>query len=305
VAISTDGPTLASAQRNMSGELWVGPANAPDKVHQVTTGRLDGNQGGLSFAPDDQLVYVGILAEKWDLFMAGPDGTNVRQLTFDRTFHASPTVCSHGSVIVYYSDSGGVEHLWKLDIQTGSATQIPNTAGGLIPYCTADGQSIVYWEQAEGETSYVYKIPFSGGTPVRISDRVAVSPPFLSLDGQHVLFATPFKNGGIGGAVFSVGSGSLVKEITVPDTFDVSASVLCWMPDNRSIAYPDLRTGVPNLWSQQVIGTGPQKQLTHFPSGKIWGCAFSPDGKYVAISHGSRQSDAVLFTKPNSATAGQ
>jgi eukaryotic-like serine/threonine-protein kinase len=305
VAISTDGQTLASAQRNMSGELWVGPANAPDKVHQVTTGRLDGNQGGLSFAPDDQLVYVGNHAQNWDLFMAGPDGTNVRQLTFDRTFHASPTVCSHGSVIVYYSDSGGVEHLWKLDIQTGSATQIPNTAGGLIPYCTADGQSIVYWEQAEGETSYVYKIPFSGGTPVRISDRVAVSPPFLSLDGQHVLFATPFKNGGIGGAVFSVGSGSLVKEITVPDTFDVSASVLCWMPDNRSIAYPDLRTGVPNLWSQQVIGTGPQKQLTHFPSGKIWGCAFSPDGKYVAISHGSRQSDAVLFTKPNSATAGQ
>jgi serine/threonine protein kinase/WD40 repeat protein len=305
VAISTDGQMLASAQRNKSGELWVGPANAPDKVQQVTTGRLDGSQGGLTFAPDDRMVYVGNHAQNWDLFMAGPDGTNVRQLTFDRTFHASPTACSHGRVIVYYSDSGGVEHLWKLDIQTGSATQIPNTAGGLIPYCTADGQSIVYWEQAEGETSYIYKIPFSGGTPVRISDRVAVSPPFVSLDGQHVLFATPFKNGGIGGAVFSVGSGSLEKEITVPDTFDVSANVLCWMPDNRSIAYPDLRTGVPNLWSQQVIGTGPQKQLTHFPSGKIWGCAFSPDGKYVAISHGSRQSDAVLFTKPNGATAGQ
>ena len=305
VAVSSDGQTLASAQRNMSGELWVGPANAPDKIQQVTTGRLDGSQSGITFSPSDQMVYVGNHSQNWDLFMAGPDGTNVRQLTFDRTFHGNPTVCDHGRTIVYYSDTGGMRHLWKLDPQTGSATQIANTTGGLLPSCTPDGQSIVYWSQLEGETSYAYKIPFSGGTPVRISDRVAVSPPFVSLDGQHVLFATPLKNGGIGGAVFSVGSGGLEKEISVPDTFDVSASVLCWMPDNRSIAYPDLRTGVPNLWSQQVIGTGPQKQLTRFPSGKIWGCAFSPDGKYVAISHGSRQSDAVLFTRPNAPTSGQ
>lgn len=305
VAVSSDGQTLASVQRNMSSELWVGPANAADKVQQVTTGRLDGSQSGLTFAPGGQMVYVGNHSQNWDLFMASPDGTNVRQLTFDRIFHSGPTVCDHGRTIVYYSDSGGVEHLWKLDPQNGSATQIAGTAGALMPSCTADGQSIVYWEQAEGETSYAYKIPFPGGTPIRISDRVAVSPPFLSLDGQHVLFATPLKNGSIGGAVFSVGSGTLEKEIMVPDTFDVSASVLCWMPDNRSIAYPDLRSGVPNLWSQQVIGTGPQKQLTHFPSGKIWGCAFSPDGKYVAISHGSRQSDAVLFTRPNAPTSGQ
>lgn len=304
VAISTDGQTLASVQRNMSSELWVGPANAPDKAEQVTTGRLDGSQGGLTFAPDGQIVYVGNHSQNWDLFMAGPDGTNVRQLTFDRIFHGGPTVCSHGRVIVYYSDNGGVEHLWKLDPQTGSATQIPNTAGALIPSCTADGESIVYWEQPEGETSYAYKIPFSGGTPVRVSDRVAISPPFLSLDGQHVLFATPFKNGSIGGAVISVGSGTLENEIGVPNTFDVSTSVLCWMPDNRSIAYPDLRSGVANLWSQPALGNGPQKQLTHFTSGKIWGCAFSPDGKYVAISHGSRQSDAVLFTKPTGAAPG-
>jgi serine/threonine protein kinase len=300
VAVSKDGQTLASVQRNMSSELWVGPGNTPDKAQQVTTGRLDGNQSGLTFAPDNQIVYVGNHSQNWDLFTAGPDGANVRQLTFDQTFHSGPTVCNHGRDIVYFSDSGGVEHLWKLDTRTGSATQIPNTAGALLPSCTADGESIVYWEQAEGETSYAYKIPFSGGTPVRLSDRVAFSPPFLSLDGRHVLFATPLKDGSVGGAVISVGNGTLEAEVKVPNTFDLGASVLCWMPDNRSIAYPDLRTGVANLWSQPAIGTGPQKQLTHFTSGKIWGCAFSADGKYVAISRGSRQSDAVLFTSPKS-----
>jgi Tol biopolymer transport system component len=115
-----------------------------------------------------------------------------------------------------------------------------------------------------------------------------------------VLFATPLANGAIGGVILAADTGKIESQGTPAPTFDVSVSTLCWMPDNRSIAYPDLRTGVSNLWSQTLLGTGPQKQLTHFTSGKIWGCAFSRDGKYVAISHGSRQSDAVLFTTPKS-----
>jgi Tol biopolymer transport system component len=144
----------------------------------------------------------------------------------------------------------------------------------------------------------VFKVPFLGGTPVRFSDRVAISPPFLSLDGKHLLFATPMKDGSVGGAIFSADSGKLENEIAVPPTFDLSVSTLCWMPDNRSVAYPDIRNGVSNLWSQSVIGNAPARQLTHFTSGKVWGCAFSADGKYAAISHGSRQSDAVLFSNP-------
>ena len=98
--------------------------------------------------------------------------------------------------------------------------------------------------------------------------------------------------------MLSADTGKLESEISVPPTFDLSVSTLCWMPDNRSIAYPDLRSGASNLWSQPAIGNAPQRQLTHFTSGKVWACAFSADGKYVAISHGSRQSDAVLFTTP-------
>ena len=298
VAASSDGQTLASVQRNMSSDLWVGPANAPDKAQQVTTGRLDGMNGGVTFAPDDQMVYVGNHAQNWDLFTAGPDGSNLRQLTFDHRFHAGPVVCDHGRTIIYHSDTNGMFDLWKLDLQTGNTSLIPNTKGGLVANCQANGDSIFYWEQPAGGTSYVFKIPFSGGTPVRFSDRFAGSPPFLSLDGRHVLFATALANGTVGGAVLAADTGKLETEIAVPPTFDVGVSDLCWMPDNRSIAYPDLRSGVANLWSQPVLATGPEKQLTHFTAGKIWGCAFSADGKYVAISHGSRQSDAVLFTNP-------
>ena len=219
---------------------------------------------------------------------------------FDSTFHGFPTVCDNGRAIVYYSDTGG-RSLWKLDARSGNVTQIPNTTTGFIPTCAAEGETIFFWGQQADGSSYVFKVPFSGGIPARFSDRVAISPPFLSLDGKHLLFATPMKDGSVGGAVFSAETGKLEGEISVPPTFDLSVSTLCWMPDNRSVAYPDLRSGVANLRSRPVLGAGPQKQLTYFTSGKLWACAFSADGKYVAISHGSRQSDAVLFTNSNSA----
>jgi len=298
VAVASDGKKLASVQRNMSSDLWVGPASAPDKAQQVTTGRLDGVNGGIIFSPDDELVYIGNHSQNWDIFTSNVDGSNTRQLTFDGAYHGNPTVCDQGRAIVYYSDTGGTS-LWKLDSQNGSASQIPNTTEALMPTCASPGGTIFFWGHQEGQSSYVFTVPFTGGTPARFSDRVAISPPFLSLDGKHLLFATPMKDGSVGGAVLSAGDAKLEGEISVPPTFDLSVSTLCWVPDNKSVAYPDLRSGVANLWSQQALGTGPQKQLTHFSFGKVWGCAFSADKKYIAIAHGSRQSDAVLFTTPS------
>jgi len=300
VAVSADGQTVASVQRNMMGNLWVGPANAPNKAQQITFGRLDGNNG-LAFTSDNQIIYTGNHTQNWDLFIAAPDGTNARQLTFDPVYHGSATVCDHSRSVIYNGDSGGTSHLWKLDLRTGGVSQLTNSTGELIASCGGSGDPIFYWGHLAKGTTSIYKLPATGGTATRVSDRVAVSPPFVSLDGKHVLFATPLKDGSVGGALLSADTGELETEISVSPTFDISVSTLCWMPDNRSVALPDLRSGVANLWSQPVLGNAPQKQLTHFTSGKIWSCAFSADGKYLAISHGSRQSDAVLFTNPASA----
>ena len=177
----------------------------------------------------------------------------------------------------------------------GRFLKADNGAGELIPACGGDGDWIFYWGQVAGGTSYVFKVPAAGGTPIRISDRVALSPGFVSLDGQHVLFATPRKDGTVEIAMVSADKGAPESGGPAVPTFDGSVNVACWMPDNRSMAIADLRTGAPNLWAIPFFG-GPQTQLTHFSSGVIWACAYSRDGKLIAIARGSRQSDAVLFT---------
>jgi hypothetical protein len=89
------------------------------------------------------------------------------------------------------------------------------------------------------------------------------------------------------GALVDLQDGSVEYGVTPPPA-----------PRDR-IAVPDLRSGVPNLWSQDVFAKAPSRQLTHFSSGKIWACAYSLDGKLVALAHGSRQGDAVIFSSPN------
>jgi Tol biopolymer transport system component/DNA-binding winged helix-turn-helix (wHTH) protein len=296
VAVSGDGRAIASVQMNVTGGVWVGPANAPDQAQQVTSGRLDGNWG-VTFTPDNRIVYDGNHSQNWDLFLADADGSNTRQLTFDQHFHGAASVCDHGRGIVYFSHFDGNNHLWKLDPHTGASSKLTNGAGELIPTCGGDGDWIFYWGQVAGGTSYVFKVPVAGGTPIRVSDRVALSPGFVSLDGQHVAFATPRKDGTVELALVSADKGAPESEIPAAPTFDDSVNINtgCWIPDNRSMAIADLRTGTPNLWAIPLFG-GPQTQLTHFSSGVIWACAYSADGKLIALARGSRQIDAVLFT---------
>jgi len=294
VAISADGRTIASVQMNISSSVWVGPANDPDHAEQVLSGRLDGNTG-LTFTPDNRVVYTGNHSENWDLFLADADGNNSRQLTFEKHFHGGPTVCDHGRTVVYFTNFDGISHLWKLALQTGGSSKLTNGAEEVIPSCGGDGDWVYYWGQVAGGTNYAFKVPIAGGTPVRISDRVALSPAFVSPDGKHVAFVAPRKDGTIEIALVSAVNGAPESAVPSPATFDQTAGAGCWMPDNRSLALVDLRSGAPDLWAIPFFG-GPQTQVTHYPSGVIWGCAYSPDGKLIAIARGNRQSDAVLFT---------
>jgi Tol biopolymer transport system component len=294
VSASRDGGMIASVQRNSASAIWVGASDAPDRARQVTSGRWDG-MSGLAFAPNGQLVYSGDHAENWDLFLAGADGGNMRQLSFGGD-HVTPTVCEGGQSVVYSASLDGPNHLWRLDMRGGAPVKLTNGQGETYPACDASGRWVFYWGQAAGGPSYVFKLPLSGGSATRLSDKIAVDWPIVSLDGKHVLFASIRKDGTVNVVTVAAETGNLEFEGSIPETTDVNDTAACWMSDNRSLALADRRSGSPNLWSIPALGRGVEKQLTHFTSGFFFACNYSPDGKLLALARGSAQSDAVLFT---------
>lgn len=68
---------------------------------------------------------------------------------------------------------------------------------------------------------------------------------------------------------------------------------LQWNADGRTVFYVDTRSGVSNIWSQP-LDAGAPKQITNFKSDRIYGFAWSRDGR-LALSRGNSASDVVLI----------
>jgi Tol biopolymer transport system component len=68
-----------------------------------------------------------------------------------------------------------------------------------------------------------------------------------------------------------------------------------WAPDGKAVEYVLTRGGVSNIWQQNLTG-GPPKQITNFKSGLIFAFDWSRDGKQLALTRGSEDSDVVLIS---------
>ena len=298
-SLSADGSTIASVQTNRSSSVFVAPADAPDHARQITSGRLDG-QIGLTWTNDNRIIYVADHSDNWDLFIAGADGQNFHQLSFDGHYHGYPTVCDHGRTVVYSSDFDGAMHLWKVDLQSGANTKLTNGVAEASPSCAPGAESVLYLAASSPASPLS---PFrlslaSGASPIQLTRRSAFFVLITSLDGKHASFPAVGKNGNIVAAVVSAETGADESEARLPATFDVSNPWVNWAPDNHSIGFLDLSSGTPNIWIYPVLGQGEPRQLTHFTTGQVWTFAWSPDGKQLAYAYGNNSSDVVLFSQP-------
>ena len=293
VSISSDGKIIGLAQWNGTTGIWVGPSNAPESARQITSGTTDGVRG-LSITPDNRIVYAGVSTDNWDLFITDLDGGNARQLTFDSRFHNGPTVCEGAQSVVYDSDTNGVSHLWKLNLKNGMSVQLTNGLGESDAECSPRGD-VVYYRRgtAEGKTK-IFGMAISGTGEKELSEMPTASPPHISPDGRHVLFGTPRKDGTVVAVIVSTETGRQEAEYHIPETAESWYSGN-WMPDSRSFAVPDMRSGNANLWELPVLKGGREKQVTHFTVDSTERFQYTADKKWIVMSRGSYKADAVLF----------
>jgi Tol biopolymer transport system component len=66
-------------------------------------------------------------------------------------------------------------------------------------------------------------------------------------------------------------------------------------PDSKAIAYVLTRNLATNIWKQPLAGGAPV-QMTQFPSGQIFGFAWSRDGKRLALLRGQKKTDVVMMS---------
>src|SRR6185369_12541501 len=115
--------------------------------------------------------------------------------------------------------------------------------------------------------------------------------PTVSPDNKLVAYFYSDENSPLRIAVAAFEGGEPIKTFDLPPT---GRHPLHWTPDGRSLAYIETKNGVSNIVAQPLNG-GTPKQLTNFTADRIFWFDFSRDGKQLALSRGTVNSDVVLI----------
>jgi hypothetical protein len=137
-----------------------------------------------------------------DLFVADADGGNVRQLTFDGHDHGLPAVCDSGRAVVSSTNFDGIDHLWKLDLQSGASTKLTNGLRENNTPCQGNSHPLIKTEQLWA--SWSLQLPVrQEGAEIKPADTLSDSahgvrwtPDSRSLAAMDIRSGTPISGAG-------------------------------------------------------------------------------------------------------------
>ena len=292
---AADERTVVALQTDVNASIWVASLEHPDDVTRVTQGREDGMRG-LDFVSPQKLIFSSNDSGNWDLSSVDLSGGESQVFSGNSQYHSEPIVCDSGRSVVFVSNAGGANHIWKTDLDGTNVVQLTHGVGEVYPECPRDGRWVAFVSEDEKNAGgNLRRISLDGGAdaPLLPADVVALN---LAPDGKHLLFAGTDASG-------KMGVGKVTLDGTAPVAYldpAPKAQLLRdgrWMPGRDELVYVDGRSGAPNLWIYSLSGQAAPKQLTHFSTGRIFKFAVSSDGSKIAMSRGTVTSDVVLFSR--------
>ncbi len=285
LSITADARTLVTIQSEKKANLWLAAAADIDHPRQLTSTSYDG-LNGISWTPDQKIVYTSFINGEQNLWIIEPNGTP-KQLTAHAGYSEQPTVSPDGRYIVFLSNRNNQEHLWRIDIDGKHPMQLTHGFGDRQPTFTADGGSVIF--RSSNPTS-LCRVSIDGGEPVRLTQTGSFDPN-VSPDGKMIVCGyrpSPAAKNQI--SILSIEGGEPKMICDWPAQF----GRIRWMPDGNAIAYSPRQAGVGNIWMQPISGGAPT-QLTHWNANPIFSFDWSRDGKWLAYASGSLTSDVILI----------
>jgi Tol biopolymer transport system component len=288
-SLTADGRSLAAVKVEQTAHLWITAANEVTHAREITSGfeKFDGIYG-LDWMPDSKILYTSSPGEDIAIWTVAVDGGNPKLL---KNGHY-PTVSPDHRFLVYRQRIDSEVVLLRMDLSDGSEKLLTT---GMIHYpaFSPDGKWVVFTKYDNGMS--LWKVPLEGGEATQILVEHALCSA-VSPNGKTIAFVL-----GRGGnpkriALVSIDGGEIIRifdAVLATNPFSNNQK-LQWTADGNAIYYIAFNNGVSNIWRQPINGA-PPVQVTRFETGRIFNFAYSPDGKQLALSRGSFNSDVVLI----------
>jgi eukaryotic-like serine/threonine-protein kinase len=296
LSVQADGKSFVAVRTERRAALWTMPLANPGNAVQIKSqaSSNDGNEG-LTWTPDERLVYVSDASGNPDIWIMRSDGSRRVQLTSNAGRDLSPRVTSDGRYIVFASDRDGAMRGWRMALDGSGAVRLtPDAVARWRVTPSADGKW-VYYDTVANEAR---RVSIDGGQPMPVFSAEVLSrlngplpprfhEPMPSPDGSAIAGHYQSEKGERI-ALIPLGGGPV-------KLFDAVPASGIWSPDGKALLYVDTRNGVSNVMQQPVSG-GPATSVTNFTTDEVFGFAVSPDHKHLAVVRGDVTSDIVLVS---------
>jgi serine/threonine protein kinase len=284
LSLSGDSSVLTTVLNNYVTRVYVAPGNDAGHARPITNANTaqDGLRG-LRWTPDGSILYVSDASGAPQIWSMQGDGTGARQLTWEG-YNFSPRSCAGGRFIAFLSQREGQYGLWRMDPDGANARRLMPAEAYSSFDCASDSETI-YFSSAAG----LRRLSGDGGPQVDLGGRdlQLFGSATISPDGTKILAGS--SQSGTPSFVLLSAEGRLLKRF---DTIANTGVPSGWMPGGQSFSYVD--PAGANLLSQDVAGGAPKK-ITNFTGDRIFGFAWSQDGRKLALVRGTINRDLVLM----------
>ncbi len=301
LSVAADGRVLATVLSEGRWGLYLMPSSGTGSEAQALTSTA--SDTNFTWTLDGQLIadQAGLI-NRIDVKTGNRTGIAPEELKPS----GNPSACSDGRSIVFDLALHGTNqsnNIWRMDMSGGNRKQLTSGKDESHAVCSPDGRWVYYMDQREEPR--LARVPIDGGAVQTVSNiPIAFSQFDLSPDGRLAAFATLEH------------SGEHRQQLVLVDTDAQNRSLKCdsqtycdsklinferplfglvrFSHDGKAVVYPTRQNGVDNLWLQPLDGS-PGRQITNFPSERIYDFHWSRDGKQLALVRGHTDSDVVLI----------
>jgi len=293
--ITHDGKALVDTELTLTSELWIAPAGDGLRAKQITSREFAVQ--GFSWTPSGSIVFA---ITDGNLFSLNADGSGRTPLTVNQGLSLDPSVCGDGRYIVYSAYSEKRLGVWRMDADGSNPVRIADEPLVRTPQCSPDGKWVMYLRAPSWN---LVRVSITGDKPPEVLTEDSGLSFRISTDGKRVASVVQPAAGPAESAVAPSGSkpnqlkvlpfdgGKPLYQLDWP-AVTVDAH---WAPGGGAVEYVLTRNGVSNIWEQKLTG-GPPRQITNFQSGEIFDFAWSRDGKQLALTRGSANTDVIMIS---------
>lgn len=304
IALSSDGRRLLAIRTDEHSNIAIADADDLSAPVEITKGNANHfGQSSLDWIDNERIVFSSSeeknpVTNLWTV--NATDGTRL-PLTSNSEFHSDfAKTNGDGHTVYFNSNRGRIISVWRIDATGENVTEIVRGSDGLrlFPVVSPDGNSVYYLFRNRQESTVRRFDLAQKRETAAITEKDLVPAAFLSIskDGKYLAFlnlvneiATEDSENNYQVAVASVTDAGKVRLFNIQSTRPFAA----FSAEPDSFDYLSVSPKGSRLVRQPFSGEA--REILNLNGSWIYNFAWSKDGRKLALSMGTRTSDAVLI----------